>query len=143
MQSTTTTDARLQAVQRTIEDTEADILQVKRDLSAAADPSTVAFCRRRLEDTGREIVSLREKENIVLRSQAIGQHSCSVSCIIEVINQLDPPLAEVSADRGDVWLPACLTLPWMIAAQLRPVWHHPQIKPTSGGKFRSKHDRTV
>lgn len=75
----TTYDTQLQAVQQDIADVKAELHQVKQDLTKARadnDAPEVEFLRRRVEAMDKQLSSLRDKDNMLLRDQLEGEHCC-------------------------------------------------------------------
>ncbi|KAL3137512.1 hypothetical protein ABBQ38_004798 [Trebouxia sp. C0009 RCD-2024] len=71
----TTYDTQLQAVQQDIADVKAELHQVKQDLTKARadnDAPEVEFLRRRVEAMDKQLSSLRDKDNMLLRDQLEG-----------------------------------------------------------------------
>lgn len=91
----TTSQTQLQAVQQDIQDVKAELRQVKQDLTTARadnDTQEVDFLRKRVESMDRQLSSLREKDNILLRDQLGGEHKVhmfitrSLLMVIMIIN---------------------------------------------------------
>lgn len=74
----TTSQTQLHAVQQDIQDVKAELRQVNQDLAIARadnDTQEVEFLRKRVESMDRQLSSLREKDNILLRDQLAGEHN--------------------------------------------------------------------
>ncbi len=72
-----TSHSQLQAVQQEIDSVKAEIQETKQELATAeqaGDEDRVDFLRNSLVELRRQLPGLREKENILLRAQAPGQH---------------------------------------------------------------------
>lgn len=75
----TTCHTQLQAVQQDIADVKEELHQVKQDLAKARankDGPEVEFLRKRVESLDKQLSSLRDKDNILLRNQLGGQYCC-------------------------------------------------------------------
>lgn len=71
----TTYHTQLQAVQQDIADVKAELHQVKQELAKARadnDAPEVEFLRRRVEAMDKQLSSLRDKDNMLLRDQLEG-----------------------------------------------------------------------
>ena len=69
-----TTPSQLGTLRSKIDELEAKILKIEEALAAAQAPADVAFLRKQLEQVNNTRNLLQEKENILLRGQASGEH---------------------------------------------------------------------
>ena len=69
-----TTSSQLGTLQTEIDDLKAEILSIKEALAAAQTTPEMGFLRKQLEQLNNTRNLLQEKENILLRGQASGEH---------------------------------------------------------------------
>ena len=99
-----TAHTQLQAVQQDIKDVKAELYQVKQDLAKAKsdnDNQEVDFLRKRVEAMDKQLSSLREKDNILLRDLLGGQH-CFLPLLMAFLPVCCPVHAAVLASSVSV-----------------------------------------
>ena len=69
-----TTSSQLGTIRGEINKLQAEILDTKKALAAAQAPADIAFWRQQLDNLNKKEIVLQEKENILLRGKASGEH---------------------------------------------------------------------